>query len=163
AGSPSIGSSRRSAGPWQLSTRELIDVTDRRVIVWDRDWDDGRGGVAEVSAIDGAPLRTRSITGLARNGGLRMWQAVPGGYLAFWARPVLTREPGDALALAWPAPAGTWTTEHVVLGGAVIFGCDGDGAAVIRLALDAGRETWRAALPAGTRDVAVSSDGALVY
>lgn len=175
-GSPSAGAAPRgSSGPWQLSTRDLVNVIDRRVIVWDRDWHGGSGGLAEVSAIDGAPLRTRSIAGVTDDDGdLRLWQAVPGGYLAFWDSPALIREHGDALALTWTAPVSTWTTEHVVLGGTAIFVCesagfglgplcDGADAAVVGLALDDGREAWRATLPAGTEDVAVSSDGELVY
>jgi hypothetical protein len=150
-------------GPWQLATADLVGVVDRRVITWDRAWDDGRGGLAESSAIDGNSLRTRTISGLARNGGLRLWQPVPGGYLAFWDSPAFVTEHGDELALSWSARPGDWSTEHVVIGGAAIFGCTRAGAGVVRIALDDGHEAWRVPLPPGIQDVTIDTDDQLVY
>jgi len=154
-----LAAPRGSAEPWQRASGDVIDVVDRRVISWDRH----ANGLAETSAIDGAPIQTRAIAGLAKNGGLRLWRAVPGGYLAFWDSPAVIAERNGALALVWSAPAGDWSTEHAVIDGAAIFARTRASAGIVRLALVDGHEVWRAALPAGTDEVALDSDGQLIY
>jgi outer membrane protein assembly factor BamB len=150
-------------GPWLLAAGDLVDVIDDRVITWDRTWDAGRGGLAEASALDGTHLRTRTIAGLTINGGLRMWRPVAGGYLAFWDGPAFVAEHGDALALGWRAPGDDWFDAQVIVDGSVIVAGARARAGVVRLALGDGHEQWRAPLAAGAQDVALSSDGAVVY
>jgi hypothetical protein len=133
------------------------------VILWDRGWSSGRGGLAEYSVSAGAHVRTRTIDGLAMNGGLRMWQPVAGGYLAFWDGRALVATQDDRLALRWRAPGDDWFESHAVVGDGVVFGSGRAGASVVRLALGDGHEQWRVALGAGGQDVVISEDGAAVY
>jgi outer membrane protein assembly factor BamB len=151
-----------SEGPWTLDLADgVAGLVGERVFAWDRGWGDA-GGIAEYGARDGQLVRTRALEGHHINGAPSFWEAVPGGYLAAWDAPTFLREEADRLSVGWTGAGSDWFDSHVVVDGSLVIGQSRGSAAVVRLALQDGRELWRAPLVAWSQDITVTVDGGAV-
>jgi hypothetical protein len=161
AAAPEVPAIAGTGTAWQVAlTEDVVGLIDERFFVWDRA---GAGGIAEHSALTGAPLRSRPIAGLDINGAPRYWEPVPGGFLAHWDGPAFIRETDGALSVGWIDRGSDWYGDHVLVGDTMILVANRGRAALVRRAWADGRELWRTPLPPWLGLEDVTSDGAHVH